>query len=243
MTQTVVDVTTGRAATGGLRDTRPLVITIIGPVRVHRENLATALGQIAGIDVIGTAPTFPGTTSRIVNPDIILVDVSGECGTQLIPTLPAGRPGARLVAPGNAGRRRVDHRLRGGRGRRVSSPGRERFATSSRQRGPSPATPACPPRVTAAMLRRIGSSGRSPHDQFSGTQLTAREREILGLIDDGLSNKEIAGRLCIELKHGQEPRPQHPRQARRPPPHRSRRQGPLPPPPRRRNPTNLRARQ
>ena len=49
------------------------------------------------------------------------------------------------------------------------------------------------------MLRRIGSSGRSPHDQFSATQLTAREREILGLIDDGLSNKEIAGRLCIEL--------------------------------------------
>ncbi|WP_328520475.1 hypothetical protein [Kribbella sp. NBC_00359] len=101
MTQTVVDVTTGRAATGGLRDTRPLVITIIGPVRVHRENLATALGQIAGIDVIGTAPTFPGTTSRDpVNPDIILVDVSGECGTQLIPALPASRPGARLVALG-----------------------------------------------------------------------------------------------------------------------------------------------
>ena len=29
--------------------------------------------------------------------------------------------------------------------------------------------------------------------------LTRRERQIVGLIDQGLSNKEIASRLCIEL--------------------------------------------
>ena len=58
---------------------------------------------------------------------------------------------------------------------------------------------ACPPRVTAALLRSVGSVGRQPADQSTSTQLTTRERQILGLIDDGLSNREIAAHLCIEV--------------------------------------------
>ena len=32
-----------------------------------------------------------------------------------------------------------------------------------------------------------------------GSTLTARELEVLSLLDEGLSNKQIARRLCIEL--------------------------------------------
>jgi DNA-binding NarL/FixJ family response regulator len=55
----------------------------------------------------------------------------------------------------------------------------------------------CSPRLAATLLRRVTAlAGDAPH---SATRLTQREREISSLLEAGLSNKEIAGRLYIEL--------------------------------------------
>ena len=43
--------------------------------------------------------------------------------------------------------------------------------------------------------------------------LTDRELEVLRLVADGLTNREIARRAVHRREHGEEPRPQHPRQA------------------------------
>lgn len=62
---------------------------------------------------------------------------------------------------------------------------------------------ACAPWMTAAILRRLSALARpySPWDAPGGDDpgLTGREREILELIEAGLSNKMIARRLSIEL--------------------------------------------
>jgi len=56
----------------------------------------------------------------------------------------------------------------------------------------------CTPAVAGALLRRVAamSAEGTRHD---GPPLTRRERQIVRLIGDGLSNKEIASALHIEL--------------------------------------------
>jgi two-component system, NarL family, nitrate/nitrite response regulator NarL len=55
----------------------------------------------------------------------------------------------------------------------------------------------CSPRVSGLLLRRLTSLARPQPVETTG--LTSREREVVKLIAEGLANKEIAARLCIEV--------------------------------------------
>ncbi|HEX4934497.1 MAG TPA: response regulator transcription factor [Gemmatimonadaceae bacterium] len=55
----------------------------------------------------------------------------------------------------------------------------------------------CPPRVAAALARRLASVRTGQADGVNA--LSHREREIVQLVDSGMSNKEIASRLHIEM--------------------------------------------
>ncbi len=59
---------------------------------------------------------------------------------------------------------------------------------------------ACPPPIVGCMWRRIAESGRrSRPASASSLALTTREADVLSLLSDGLSNKDIARRLRISL--------------------------------------------
>jgi DNA-binding NarL/FixJ family response regulator len=57
----------------------------------------------------------------------------------------------------------------------------------------------CSPRVTAIIMARLSSLAATRAPAARVLDLTPREVQILRLVDLGLSNKEIADRLCIEV--------------------------------------------
>jgi two-component system, NarL family, nitrate/nitrite response regulator NarL len=58
----------------------------------------------------------------------------------------------------------------------------------------------CSPRVAATLLRRVATLAAGRRSPPEVANLTAREREVVQLIDQGMSNKEIARRLSIEVR-------------------------------------------
>lgn len=57
----------------------------------------------------------------------------------------------------------------------------------------------CPPRVTAILLQRLSVLAAQQRPASKVLVLTAREDQILRLLHVGLSNREIAARLSIEV--------------------------------------------
>ena len=59
----------------------------------------------------------------------------------------------------------------------------------------------CSPRVTYSMFHRLGEMARERrrHEEAQSLDLTPREMEVLRLISDGLTNRQIAERVCLSV--------------------------------------------
>jgi DNA-binding NarL/FixJ family response regulator len=58
----------------------------------------------------------------------------------------------------------------------------------------------CPPSVVGALVRHVFTEATTAGTGADDGRLTSREREVLVLIEQGLTNKEIARRLGIEVR-------------------------------------------
>ena len=56
----------------------------------------------------------------------------------------------------------------------------------------------CPPRIAGALVRRVNAAGESSKVPRVSPRLSPRERQIVRLLEQGLTNKEIGARLGIE---------------------------------------------
>lgn len=180
-------------------------IAVVADVRLYREGLARALGARLELTVVCDVALGQEGIARLglTQPDIVLLEAPSARLADVVSQLRAVVPAARVVAFALADEEHDAIRCAeaGASGYVSRDATIEELVTTILRvaRGEFP----CSPRVATLLARRLSVlAGRRP-TPASGpdpqTLLTARERQILALIDDGLSNKEIAARLGIEL--------------------------------------------
>jgi DNA-binding NarL/FixJ family response regulator len=149
--------------------------------------------------VVGSVATAEEAARRVgdLGAEVVLVDATGPDGVHAARALTASGCDARLVAVGASERDEdvISYAEAGFQGfvAREGTVSDVVAAVESVVRGET----VCSPRIAATLLRRVASTAWTGAPQAA--RLTGRERQIVALIDEGLSNKEIAARLCIEV--------------------------------------------
>ena len=173
-------------------------VFIVADVRLYRESLVEALTAAPATEVVGMAGDAAAALAavRATPPDVILLDTAMPDSLAVLRRLAAGVPVSRVIAVALPDRPEdvlacAEAGIAGYLPRGASTA--DLLATIE---GVALGEMACSPQIGASLLRRVGSlaAGSAPPP----VSLTRRETEVLELIDQGLTNKEIAVRLFIE---------------------------------------------
>jgi DNA-binding NarL/FixJ family response regulator len=173
-------------------------VLVISGVRLYRDVIGAALARDARIEVVGTASNAAEAIACACErePDAAVLDL-GVAGPSVVRELTAAAPKLRVVA---LAVQEVDADVVG-----WAEAGIAGFVTPDGTVADLVAAVVaavhdelvCSPRMAAALLRRVRATAGASVGAESA--LTPREIEIARLLERGLTNKEIASRLCVEL--------------------------------------------
>jgi len=171
-------------------------------VRLYRDGIADALQQDRRFRVVGSAASLGAARQALETyteaPDVTLVDVDLEEGVDAARTLRSAWPGTTIVALAvRENDEDVVSWVEAGASGLVSREATLADLLDGVEAAARGEVFVSQP-VAAALIRRVASVA-GERTVANGTLLTRREREIVRLIGDGLSNKEIARSLQIEL--------------------------------------------
>ena len=175
-------------------------LVIVTPIRLYRDGLALALSRDHDFDVVGTAGEVDDPAFLLAAlPDLLLLDVAAPSWLEVAAAVATGDappPVVGLAVPETeeAVIACAEAGIAGYVPREASI---DELAATLRAALRGEAT--CPPRITACLMRRVAALSAERPGFPQESPLTAREEEIVTLIDEGLSNKEIAVRLFIEV--------------------------------------------
>ena len=179
----------------------PIRLLITSDTRLLRESIAEAFRRREGVSVIGMAPESASALALAIElrPDVLLLDMAMRYSLDAVRSITVAAPDVKIVAFAMAdGESEVLTCIEAGAVGYVprhASGDDLVAAVVSVGRGET----LCSPRLAVSVFRRLASLSRGNRSPISEVHLTQREREIGVLIDQGLSNKEIARQLCIEL--------------------------------------------
>jgi two-component system, NarL family, nitrate/nitrite response regulator NarL len=185
---------------GSLRHAMDVFVLV--PVRLYRDGIADAVARDARFRTVGTAASLAEAREQLARlerpPDVALIDLGVAERAADVHELNAECPSTRIVALAvrDAEEDIVSWADLGVAGlvSRDATIAELLDALEAAARDEALVSPA----TAGTLLRRVAALARS-QGADGGPALTRREREVVRLIGDGLSNKEIAGSLRIEL--------------------------------------------
>jgi DNA-binding NarL/FixJ family response regulator len=189
-----------RRPTGEPPTIRTIRVIVCAHIRVYREALAELLAQDEQLNVVGMTSVLSDAviTAALFRADVVVVDATPPGEVQAIRDFLVRRPTVRVVALTGDGEGEVIALAEAGAGGIVTSEDTlERLAESIR--GAVRGDLVCSPQVGGALLRRVSTLSAGWTGPVDAVALTVRESQVVELIAEGLSNKEIAQRLCIEV--------------------------------------------
>jgi NarL family two-component system response regulator LiaR len=166
---------------------------------IVRDGLVAVLSTQPDFEVVGEASTGPETVERAarLKPDVVLLDLEmpGMDGVETLLRLRESDPGARVIifTAFDSDERIVRAVQAGAQGYLLKGVPREDVFNAVRVVHAGGAL--LQPIVASKLLRRVGQEQRPAADNPNA--LTGRERDVLGLLARGLTNKEIAAELVI----------------------------------------------
>ena len=178
-------------------------VYIVDDNRLFREGLVSMLSEQEGFVVVGTAADGCQVLEQIkdLNPHVALIDIGlpGKDGIEVTQALYKSLPEVKVIIMGMPDL--TDEIMAcieaGAVGYILKEASFDHLVDTIRSanRGES----FCSPRMTGSLFSRIAelAGEQMPRDAI---KLTPREVEIINKIAEGLSNKEIAKRLSVEVQ-------------------------------------------
>jgi len=167
---------------------------VVSDIRIFREGLAALLAE-RGFEVAVAVDASSGLESiRAHRPKVALVDAAVPAAIDLIRE--AGSTRVVVFGLGDTEEEVVACAEAGASGYVARDDSFDDLVAALESAARSELL--CSPRMAAVLLRRVSTLAVEWRGGAT-RRLTPREREIVELIDEGLSNKEIARRLSIEL--------------------------------------------
>jgi DNA-binding NarL/FixJ family response regulator len=185
----------------GIEPLSQIRVFVVSGCRLLREALARSIQARRRIDmtVVGCAGLTDAQTARLteVKPDVILVDLASPDGMAAARALRSQCPESRLVAFSVADT--VEDVFA------CAAAGCSGYVTREADvdellgavRAARDGEMTCSPHIAAALFNQLADRLNPPHSANGASALTVRERQVLMLMNEGWSNKEIGRRLQI----------------------------------------------
>jgi DNA-binding NarL/FixJ family response regulator len=179
----------------------PVRLLILGEVGLYREALAGSLGRDERFEVVAVAAGVEEALELLehIDAEILLLDNRMTDGTVAVRELAAAAPQVKLVALAVPEIEREVIALAEAGASAYVTPDASiedlALVVQSVERGEVISSPG----MVAGLFRRVAALARERGLDPIEEKLTARELDVLRLIEEGRSNKEIAAALSIEL--------------------------------------------